>query len=89
MTWQQFTAGLRTVAQTGSTQTIAPEVTHALGKLGAITGSEANDAGVTLTEIGRLWYQRAVVDRENDALVEGMAGLWDVVLGTAPKGEGD
>lgn len=75
MTWRQFTDALREVAIHGRLAKLPPDVRTSMYALRMVQGSEADDDGVTLTAIGRAWYQRAIVDRENERILEQYAPL--------------
>lgn len=76
MTWSEFCTALRDVATTGHI-TGGDKVLEAMHGLRMIQGSNADQGGLTLTENGRGWYQRAVVDRENERILEAYAGALD------------
>lgn len=86
MTWTEFTHGLRHVAQRGTTQGLSAHVIQSMTGLEMIAGNEAQGGGVVLTDNGRMWYQRTVVDRENERLLEGYAEVLASAFGMDGRG---
>lgn len=86
MTWSQFTAALRDVAQRGHLREHPNAVIASMYELKMIQGSDADAGGLVLTGLGRSWYKRAVVDREHARMLEAYAGMFDRVFDGHRKG---
>lgn len=81
MYWQQFTHALRDVARRGTLAHLPDEVSLSMHALGMVIGNETDAGGVVFTDLGRQWYQRVIIDRENERLLAGLAVALDSAYG--------